>query len=267
MEYGIKINGLGEEISGKYKYVYFGDETCERKMPAPEDAKKIFLQCAEKKITPVLMLPFMTDAGIEKAEKLVNELDKLNINFEATTNDLGIIETLIKTKNCTINCGRLLIKMKKGPEIMAGEKTEAFRANSLKSTEFIKFMEKLGIKRFETDIPPQGIDLPEGKNITAYLGNVLISTTRRCPFIDIFSDNYTYKVKECHKECLKMLFTKKTQFHKETIYAIGNSEYLTKEKNLEMEMKGKVNRVVVFKSLFKHACQEELATSLPNRLI
>lgn len=253
MEFGIKIIDIEqlEKIVEKYSYVYFGNECCERKIPEMSFAEKVFEHCKKTGKTPVLMTPFMTDYGVKLIKKLISELYKIMPDFEITINDFGMLNILEEFPKVRINLGRMLVKMKKGPEIISkalNENSELFKTNSL-NPPFIEFMKKNRVERFETDIPLQGIDLPEKEKVTLYLGNVLISVTRRCPFIDSAKKEFSYAVKACSKECLNYCFVKNTKFHEELIYMMGNAEFLKREKEIGEELKGRFDRVVVFPSM------------------
>ncbi len=259
MKYGIKINNIEEDLKGldKYDFVYFGSEFCERKIPNFEFCKKVFEFCNKNNKIPVLLTPYLTDKGINTLKDLISRLHILKKDFEITINDFGMIYLLKEFPEIKINCGRLLIKMKKGPEIMSGalnQSPEMFKDSSLSNNLFIDFMKNNGIKRFETDLPHQRLNLPNEK-ITAYLGNIVISTTRRCNFIDCEKE-MQYQIKDCEKECLKYCVVKNTEFHDELIYVMGNAEFLKSDKdknsiNNDNILEGKFDRIVEFQKITK----------------
>ena len=136
MEFGIKIKNIEQlgSVKDKYNFIYFGDECCERKIPGLSFAQKVFEYCIKKGKTPVLLSPLVTDSGIKKLRVLIKELYILKEDFELTINDFGVLNLMKEFPNIKINCGRLLIKMKKGPEILStvlSKNVETFKANSL----------------------------------------------------------------------------------------------------------------------------------------
>ncbi|MBT3303691.1 hypothetical protein HN592_05225 [Candidatus Woesearchaeota archaeon] len=254
MEFGIKIKNIEQlgSVKDKYNFIYFGDECCERKIPGLSFAQKVFEYCIKKGKTPVLLSPLVTDSGIKKLRVLIKELYILKEDFELTINDFGVLNLMKEFPNIKINCGRLLIKMKKGPEILStvlSKNVETFKANSLTNKLYINFLKNNGVGRFETDLPEQGIKLPAKENITLYLGNVLLSLTRRCPFIDCDQENFTYSIKDCKKECEDYCVVKNTKFHEKLIFMLGNAEFLKVEIRIDPRLKGKVNRILVFQGM------------------
>ncbi len=256
MEYGIKISKIEqlENIPSKIKYVYFGNDLCERKMPSKEYCITILDFCKNKNLTGVFLTPFLTDSFIEKYIDLISSLS--NYNFEVTINDLGLLNEINKLKNLTLNLGRLFIKMKKGPEIISGvlnQEISVFKKNSLFNPYFIPFYVSLGINSFEIDMPLQGIDLPNNALVNLYIGSSLISLTRQCDYANIEQKEYAYGINECSKECLNNHFIKKYSDFKE-IFVIGNSEFVKTSLNLDLFLdkyftKNNLKRVVFFRDI------------------
>ncbi|MGM5483865.1 MAG: hypothetical protein ACQER9_03030 [Nanobdellota archaeon] len=251
MEYGIKINdikNLNAENLKKFKYIYFGSEFCERKLPSLDYCKKIISFSNNNNKIPVFLTPPMTDKYIEKANNLINNLVKENPKLQITLNDFGLLNKL-KNLNINLNLGRLMIKMKKGPEIISANSIEKFKNNNLKNPLFRKYCKSNNLIRFEIDQPLQGLNLPDNENITLYLGNVLLSMTRYCLYPGINDENYFFRIKPCKKECMKLKLTKSTFYYKEKTHIIGNAEFLKTPFTIDSEIKPKINRIVVFPDL------------------
>jgi len=256
MEFGIKINNI-EQIKNnlhkdKYKFIYFGNEFCERKIPTLDSIKEVFEYCNSEDKTPVFLTPPLTNNGINQLKKLVPKMQELKKEFEITINDYGILNFLKNYPNIKINYGRVLIRMKKGPEIMTGcldECPKNFKDNSISNKELINYLKSQEIKRFELDIPPQGINLPDRENITLYLGNSLISITRRCVYPKCNTENYNYKIEPCKKECLNQIITKETKFYDRPIFTIGNAEFVKTDMKIPKELNNKFNRIVIFPTI------------------
>jgi hypothetical protein len=257
MEFGIKINDEKDLIRiphlTKYKYIYFGSEFCEKKIPLVLTAVKIFDFCEKNEKIPVLLTPPLTEVGLTILKKLINELKKFYIEFEITINDFGLIEVLKQESQIKMNCGRLLIKMKKGPEITSGalkEVPENFKDNSLSNPFFIEFIKQFNINRFEVDLPFQGINLPSENltngNMSLYLGNSVLSVTRRCIYAKSDTKDYDYKINGCKKECLNCIIVKSNKHYDEPVYVAGNAEFLVGEMQINESLRGKFNRIVMF---------------------
>lgn len=256
MEFAIKIKSL-EEVQNnkhldKYNLIYFGNEFCERKIPTFSEAKEVFEFCIEKNKTFVLLTPPLTNIGTNNLEQQIRRLYKINNTFEVTINDLGLLEILKEFPKIKINYGRILVRMKKGPEIVTGylnESPDNFKDSSLSNPELLEFLKTFNIQRFETDVPPQGINLPENENITLYLGNSTISTTRRCIYPKSDTNDYDYKISSCKKECLNQIITKETKYTNQPIFVVGNTELIKTEMKIPEELKNKFNRIVIFSNI------------------
>ena len=169
-----------------------------------------------------------------------------------TINDYGILNFLKNNPHIKINYGRILIRMRKGPEIMTGclnEKSENFKDTSISNKDLREYLKSQKIKRFELDIPPQGINLPGGENISLYLGNSVISVTRRCIYPKCETENYNYKIEPCRRECLNQIITKETKFYDRQIFVIGNAELIKTKMKIPKELKNKFNRIVIFPTI------------------
>lgn len=253
MDFGIKINKLDDlKNLEKYKYIYFGNEFCEKKNPSFYFCERIVNYCNEHNKIPVLLTPYLTQKYLIKLKELISKIYLIKKEFEITINDFGLIEFLKSMPEIKVNLGRLQIKMKKGPEIMSNvlnENIETFKVNSLNNPGFIRFMKKENINRFEMDIPPQGLLLPNNKKITLYVGNAVITTTRRCPFIDSMEENYNLCIKDCKKECLNFYVVKNTKFYDDLIYVLGNTEFIKTSNTLSMDLKDKFDRILIFKKI------------------
>jgi hypothetical protein len=254
MEYGIKITNE-KELEGldkKYSHIYFGNEFCERKIPSIEELLNLLNKCKKEGRKLVLLTPPLTDKGLITLKNLIQTAYKENQDFEVTINDFGIIEELRKLPKLKITCGRTLIRMKKGPEIMSGclnEPPENFKDNSLSNREFRELLKENGIQRFEVDIPPQGINLPKKENLTLYLGNSSISVTRRCIYPKCDKKDYDYQIGECKKECLFQIVSRENPYFKQPVFVVGNAEIIKTENKIPSDLKGKINRIVIFPSL------------------
>lgn len=258
MEYGIKICGI-EQLNGleqlknldRYRYIYFGNEFCDKKIPSGQFCREVVQYCLENSKIPVFLTPYLTDVGISILKKRIDDIYSIHKEFEITINDYGILEFLKGYPEVRINMGRMLIKMKKGPEIMSGVLDKdplGFRQTSLSSI-FIDFAKASNITRFEMDIPPQGLVLPDSNNISLYLGNCIIASTRRCPYIDADKKDFRYEIKGCKKECMNYCIAKNTRFYDKLIYVLGNSEFLRTDKAIDPDLKDKFDRIVIFRKI------------------
>jgi hypothetical protein len=225
------------------------------KIPSFDVCKKFFNYCKANRKTPVLLTPPLTDYGIKLLKTLIPKLvslkNELDIDLEITINDFGLIDFL-KQYDIKVNLGRMQVKMKKGPEVLTRafeSNIEELKFNSLNNNNFLEFFKNENITRFECDIPLQGIVLPKHENITIYIGNSVISCTRRCPYIDSDTNEFNYEIKPCKRECLKSYLVKNTKYFDHLIYVIGNAEFLKTSKKIDKDLKNCFNLVVIFRKM------------------
>ncbi len=266
VKYGLKINDVNDLCDlERYAYIYFGSEFCERKIPSFDFCRQVFIFCIKNNKTPVVLTPYLSELYLENYFILIKKLlAEFDCNFEITINDFGLLNKLssssLNLSGVRFNLGRLQIKMKKGPEVMtcvSKNSLNKYKSNSLNNDKFISLMNSRGISRFEIDIPSQGLNLPfinsgddeSGSCVTLYLGNYVINTTRRCPFINSGHDDYSYSIESCSRECFSSYLVKNTKYYDELIYVLGNAEFVKTKNLIDDDLKNKFDRVVIFKKM------------------
>ena len=222
---------------------YIGNDYCENNLQIKRTIKLINFY-KEKNIT--LLLPFLTDCGLEKLKQILNLLKTYKLkDFEIVFNDWGTFYYLRKYyPDIKLVLGRLLTKQRKDPriEIILKNKQEHFKLlknnlgitnivktkkvpislielfsrTAMESKESIDFLIKNNVLRIEIDNLTWDmiIKLPTKIKVSLYYPYILLNVTRYCGAINGKYD------KVCNKICLK-----KPKNISENIFMKGNALY------------------------------------------
>jgi len=236
-----------------FQRLYFGSETCERKIPSPQELEKALALAQKQNLKFSLLTPFCTDAGIKKIKAL---LPALSPKDELIVNDFGV---LCISKECKPEpvAGRLLNKQFRDPRIpsLKGKfPEELVRHLSLSNAslpKFRKILSQFEVRRFELDNLLQGIGTSlAGTKFSASLYHpfALISATRMCIPANCgkISQNQSIGVLSCSKECLSFKFKLSHKAFPKPLYIIGNAlffENTALPPEPELAEKG-INRIV-----------------------
>ncbi len=198
--------------SQDFSRIYFGAETCERKIPSLDKVKKAKKLCEQNNAYFSLLTPFVTDAGLKKLESVFLILSPED---EIIANDFGVLFKAAKYKAIPV-AGRLLNKQFRDPRIssFAGMPKELLSHLSLSQADnpnFRKLLSGFGVKRFELDNLLQGIGTKlsgTGFSASLYFPFVFISATRFCLLANCGKLSTIKKIGvfACSKECEKFSF-------------------------------------------------------------
>ena len=231
-----------DELSD-FDRLYIGNDYCENNLNV-NNIKNLIKVYQSKKIT--LLLPFLTDCGIEKISNILSFFRNFNLkNFEIVFNDWGTFCFLKKYyPKIDLVLGRLLTKQRKDPriEIILKNKQEhikllknhlgivnvvktkkvpvslmdLFSRSAVESKEMMDFLIKNNVLRIEIDNLTWDMlfKLPKKIKVSLYYPYLLLNVTRYCGAI-----NGKYE-RVCNKDCLK-----KPKNISENIFMKGNSLY------------------------------------------
>ena len=256
------------KLINKYKHdkhIYFGSETCERKLFCLHDLKNIISKNNKQRIT--LVFPYLTPKHFDEVKKMFPFISlHRNIFCEVVFNDWGLFyfirNNYPKIKLCL---GRLLHKQKTDPyfdDIINGKQKISYLKNNIfipkkisKETKdyfsqlpvnskiFQKFMMENNIVRVETDNFnwKMNLKLPKAIKASLYYPYVHITTTRFCGYLNMLKDN------KCNKHCEKFNIELKKYRIPYNYIVRGNSvDYkninLPHKKELE---KNNIDRIVI----------------------
>jgi len=251
---------LEKFFSKDFARVYFGPETCERKIPSAADAKKAMAFCKNHGVKFSLLAPFCTDSGIARLKKI---FPLLSAEDEVIANDFSV---LLEAKNCNASliAGRLLNRQSRDPRIASlkgtvpEEMLEHFSLSQAALPEFRKLLSSFSVKRFELDNLPQGIGTSlsgTGFSASLYYPFVFVSATRLCLSANAgkIAESKKVGIFPCGKECSQYSFKLRNQAFPAGLFLSGNALFF--ENNslpLEAVLKQKgIDRIVENRSLIQ----------------
>ncbi len=210
--------------------VYFGHETCDRRLPSLDELGKAKELCIRNSLQFSLVSPFCTGEGIKK---LVPLLKSLSQGDEVIVNDFGSLKLAHENSKAEIVCGRLLNKQYRDPVIASfgrapSQLKQHLKASHASSSLFRELMKKFGVKRVELDNLLQGIGTNlagSGLNASLYHPFVFIAATRFCLSANCDKLSFAKKIGifPCGKECLKYSFRLESEQFKIPLYLFGNA--------------------------------------------
>lgn len=216
-----------------YDRLYFGVEFCELNIPSFHEAGKAFDTAREHGMSFTFVTPYVTDYGIEKITRLLDELAELG-TMEVVVNDYGVLR-LFKEGYRPLQpvFGRLLTKQKRGFGLYKGileypdELIDYFRSSNVDNDNIRRFLRDSGIERVEMDNLIHGSSVGlEGSGISGslYVPYGYISTTRFCPWA--FEGKSWENLKNmCKKSCSLNVLALDSETMAETIYMRGNTQF------------------------------------------
>lgn len=147
--------------------LYLGDEFCEQLLPAADDLKragKLF------RGRTVLVTPLLSDAAIDKVERLLRSFSSAKNRLEVVVNDLGLLHLLRAryAARVSVTLGRVFAHRLKvmAPSFAAG------------------FLKEHGVVRVELDDPalPERFARYAGLKLSFHSPFRYLSATRFCPW-------------------------------------------------------------------------------------
>ena len=240
----------------EYGRIYFGNEFCERLIPAVAEVEKVRDYCKKHKTGFSLVTPYVTDAGMAKLDKLFSFLLGNGESCEVIVNDYGVL-SLINEEYPGLRpvLGRLLTKQKRDPriaglisgagrprvvlrrassgyDIIFSRRVPAglaayFKETNINIAAIRAFLAGYRIRRAEVDNLLQGMNIriPKGSfQVSLYFPFAYITTTRLCsadPFRE--AKKFTCAISSCSKKCLQYSVKLKNKNIPGLIYKKGNT--------------------------------------------
>ena len=196
----------------EFSRIYFGAETCERKIPSLDEVKEAKKFCEKNNTGFSLLTPFVTDAGIKKLEPIFSILSS---DDEIIANDFGVLCKSVKHEAIPV-AGRLLNKQFRDPRIASFTSVpkELLSHLSLSQADcpsFRTLLSSFGVKRAELDNLLQGIGTNlkgTGFSASLYYPFVFIAATRFCLLANCgkLSESKKVGIFSCGHECEKFSF-------------------------------------------------------------
>jgi hypothetical protein len=153
--------------------IYIGDEFCPLRLPSPKELARFCRFSAERNFGLTLLMPVLTDAGLDHSAALFDGLAKKYPEAEVVANDIGTILFLRKNHpGFHISMGRLFNKGFKDPRLSLKDMDGTPEVNPFLSEStfdqpaFGAVMAQLKLHGLERDLLPHGKGIPESS--TAY---------------------------------------------------------------------------------------------------
>ena len=235
----------------QYSRIYFGHETCDRRIPSLNEFQQAKECCAEKKLSFSLVTPFCTNAGIKSLTPLLETLSKQD---ELIVNDFGVLQLASKQTKARIVVGRLLNRQYRDPRIAffknpPKEMMQHLCSSHASSSLFLSLLKKFHVERIELDNLLQGIETDlsnTGFSASLYTPFVFVSATRLCLTANCDSLSHSKKVgvMPCGKQCLNYSFMLDNKQLKKPLFLFGNALYFENKKIPNCLEKKGINRLV-----------------------
>lgn len=233
--------------------IYFGSETCEKKIPSAAEVKQAMAYCKKRSLGFSLMSPFCTDFGIARLKKIFPLLSEED---EIIANDFGV---LLSAKKCNaqIVAGRLLNRQSRDPRIASlkgnvpEEMLEHLSLSQASLSEFRKILSSFSVKRVELDNLLHGIGTSisgTGFSASLYFPMVFVSATRLCLSAGAgkIGESKKLGIFPCGQECGQFSFALKNPAFHSRLFIAGNALFFENNSlpnESELEKKG-IDRIV-----------------------
>ncbi|MFC1591005.1 hypothetical protein ACFL43_00625 [Thermodesulfobacteriota bacterium] len=237
--------------------LYFGQEFCERLLPAVGELREMLAYAAERGLSFSLVTPVATDSGLATIEQLMRLLNEELTEAEVVFNDWGVFHLLQEQfPACKPVMGRLLNKQKRGPRIMniidkVPEPTRRYyQGSNLDVPAAAAFLKQLGINRVEFDNLLQDTDFNSTDleiHKSLYLPFAFVSTTRFCLTAGCAQSENIDRigVYPCGKECRQLGFALENPVMQVPLIRKGNTVFIVNEHIPDCIAQNYVDRIVV----------------------
>lgn len=252
LEKAVFISTLGglKHLRTEYSRVYFGNEFCQRLTPTVNELKQVMCITKDKQMGFTLVTPYVTNEGLRSLRPLFDLLKEQKESYEVVVNDWGVLKLLNEEyQPLQPVLGRLLNRMKRGPEIinviqqLPQPALRHFKDSNVSLIWFRRFLSENRVRRVDFDNLIQGIEvnLKSGNfpmSGSLYFPYLYVTTTRTCLVNGCDTQIHLDKVGifPCQKECRKYTFYLKNPDIPVTLILKGNTQFFINDKlpeNLE----------------------------------
>lgn len=229
----------------EFKYLYFGNEFCEYRIPKPNQVQKFLEICEKEELIPVLVTPVVTDFGLERIEDCLKYLNSYNGKLSIVVNDYGVMELLKKNNNnkFEIIAGRVLDKLSHESRASNDDLYEYYDEEGLKyamtpgilSKSHRKVLNKYDVVRYEFDFPKVGIAPSIKTRLSLYWPYSYETTGRVCLFqsFDKVGNEKFLVGSHCKINCKNIIVERVTASNKTNdkyyLFQVGNTMFYLNE--------------------------------------
>jgi hypothetical protein len=230
--------------------LYFGQEFCEYLIPSCDDMSRALTFARSSGWQLTYVTGYVTDAGLAATRRNVEWLARHDPTCEIVVNDWGVLDLIAgQFPAITPVLGRLLIKQQrmarytnKTPPInmrginsvhsaVLAEQIAALRQLNLSIPEYRARLTRLGVRRFDLDIVPQGVELPKdawGFGVSCYYPWGYVTGGRNCYTAGMLDSRRSYVVmgSSCPAPCRGMNRSAKVVTFPQPPVQRGNSVFV-----------------------------------------
>ncbi|MDR1623961.1 MAG: hypothetical protein LBS04_03205 [Tannerellaceae bacterium] len=171
------------------KRIYFGHETCEKLLPEFNEIRKLLELSEKRNLELTFVTPFLTDKGIEKVMRFLEELKTAVQDFEIVVSDWGLLHLISSNKTGIPVISRFLTGQQTDFRLNRFEKTpplemeEHLASCTLLKKQSLAFFDRYGIERFELSNTPQTVKTGDCDKYrySLYIPFIPLSIFRTCP--------------------------------------------------------------------------------------
>jgi hypothetical protein len=235
-EEGIDFQFVCGQIK-RVERIYVGDEFCPLRLPSPKELARFCRFSAESNIGLTLLMPVLTDSGLDQSAALFDGLAKKYPETEIVANDIGTILFLQKNHpGFCISIGRLFNKGFKDPRLSpkdiegTPELNPFLSESTFDQPAFGAVMALLKVKGLERDLLPHGKGVPKSSAAypTAYYFPFGYVTTGRVCRTATFAkkrEGDFAMVGNCAKPCNALSFRLKNDAVSPGLIQAGNTVF------------------------------------------
>jgi len=234
----------------KVSRLYFGQEFCEHLIPSCDDLEKALSVARESGLHFTYVTGYVTDDGLAVTRRNLAWLAEHSPDSEVVVNDWGVLAMLAEEfPTLQPVLGRLQIKQQrmarfttKAPQVsmrgvnapeadVLGRQIAALRRLNLSIPEYRQRLQGLGVKRFDLDIVPQGVEIPAGAwgfGVSCYYPWGYVTGSRNCYTAGMLDPRRSYVVTgaRCPAPCRRMNRGAKIKHFPQPPVQRGNSVFI-----------------------------------------
>jgi len=211
-----------------FSRLYFGQETCDYLISSLDELRKAYHISQQLGWDFTYVTGYVTDSGLEKTRRNLQFLERKGKNIEVVVNDFGVLSVMHKEfSSLQPVLGRLLVKQKRlarfsnialpinmkrinvSIDEIAKNQKRILRELNFSIPSYRKELKRLGIRRVELDIVPQGVDIePDnwGISFSCYYPWTYITSARTCATaaVNNLAQEYMVVSEPCPMICRKL---------------------------------------------------------------
>ena len=247
----------------RFSHLYYGAEFCEHRLPSVKSMRRFLDLCSYEELHPVFITPPVTNYGLGKVQKIIEEIGDGRAGLSIVANDYGLAAMIASQyPSISLIAGRVLDKTSHDSRASSASMAEYYGETAMRiaytpavSAENYRYaVADLGFTRFEFDLPQIGLDLDDYSGLASlYWPYSYLTTGRVCGTRGVkpgapFATELSPCKRFCESDMVGLLrrCDKKHGIDEMTIYLNGNTLfYLSPCDSLSAERVTAFDRIVL----------------------